>query len=201
MRAVKWYGAYDVRVEEAEEPKLLSERDAIIRPTLATICGTDLHIYRGEMTIIPGNTIGHEFMGIVEKVGRDVRRFSEGDRVIVSAWIADGECWFCRRQLYTQCENVNIFGMGPVYGESLEGAFAELVRVPYADITLIKAPEGVPDEKLVLVSDGLATGYDAVVNGGIRPGDIVAVVGCGPIGLLSGMCAETLGASQVIAID
>ncbi len=201
MRAVRWYGAYDVRVEDVGEPRLTSERDAIIRPTFATICGTDLHIYRGEITLVPGNIIGHEFMGIVEKAGKEVKRFNEGDRVIVSAWIADGECWFCRRRLYTQCENINIFGMGPVYGESIDGAFAELVRVPNADTVLIKAPDGVPDEKLVLISDGLATGYDAVVNSGMEPGDVVAVIGCGPIGLLSGMCADILGASQVIAID
>jgi len=201
MKAVKWYGAYDVRVEETSDPELKTEKDAIIRPTLATICGTDLHIYRGELTIVPGGTIGHEFMGTVEKVGKEVKNFREGDKVIVSAWIADGECWFCRQRLYTQCSSINIFGMGPVYGESLDGAFAELVRVPNADVVLIKAPEDIPDEKLVLASDGLATAYDAVLNGGVKAGDTVAVVGCGPIGLMSCMCADVIGASQVIAVD
>lgn len=201
MRAAAWYGPGDVRVEEREEPRLVSERDAIVRVTTASICGTDLHVYRGELTVVPGTVLGHEFMGIVERVGREVRRFREGNRVIVSAWVADGECWYCKRQLYTQCETVNIFGIGPVYGESLDGAFAELVRVPNADVTLIAAPEGVPDEKLVFIGDGLATGFDAVNNAGVSAGDVVAVVGSGPIGLMSGMCAVLLGASDVVMVD
>lgn len=201
MKALRWHGPYDVRVEEVEEPVLRNEGDAIIRTTAAAICGTDLHIYRGELAVVPGDVIGHEFMGVVEKVGKDVRRFSEGERVVVSAWVADGVCWFCRHQLYTQCENINIFGMGPVYGESLGGAFAEFVRVPNADTVLIKTPDRIPDDKLVMVGDGLATGYDAVVNAGVKPGDVVAIVGCGPIGLVSGMCAEAFGASEVVAVD
>ncbi len=201
MRAARWYGAGDIRVEDAAEPEIKSETDALVRPTAAAICGTDLHVFKGELTSVPGAIMGHEFMGVVEKVGPAVRKFREGDRVIVSCWVADGECWYCRHQLYTQCFNINIFGMGPVYGESLDGAFAELVRVPYADTVLIKAPEDVSDEKLVTVSDSLPTGFEAVVNGGMREGDVVVVIGCGPIGLLSGMCAELLGASQVIAVD
>ncbi|GBC70768.1 Alcohol dehydrogenase [Candidatus Calditenuaceae archaeon HR02] len=201
MRAVKWYGPFDLRVEEAPEPTIRLNEDALVRPTAAAICGTDLHVYTGALTVVPGGVLGHEFMGVVEKVGKDVKRFREGERVIVSAWIADGSCWFCRRQLHTQCENTNIFGMGPAYGESLDGAFADLVRVPYADTVMIKAPEGVPDEKLVMVSDALPTGHDAIINAGMEPGDIVAILGCGPIGLLSGMCAATYGASHVIAID
>jgi threonine dehydrogenase-like Zn-dependent dehydrogenase len=201
MRAARWYGPRDVRVEEKEESALVSERDAIVRVTTASICGTDLHVYRGELTVVPGTVLGHEFMGVVERVGSGVRRFRRGERVIVSAWVADGECWFCRKQLFTQCEGVNIFGMGPVYGESLDGAFAELVRVPNADVTLIRAPEGVPDERLVFIGDGLATGFDAVNNSGVSAGDVVAVVGSGPIGLMSGMCARLFGASEVLMVD
>jgi threonine dehydrogenase-like Zn-dependent dehydrogenase len=200
LKALRWHGPYDVRVEEVEEPSLKTEGDAIVRTTTAAICGTDLHIYRGELAVVPGDTVGHEFMGVVEKVGRGVKRFSEGDRVVVSAIVADGRCWFCRHQLYTQCENINIFGMGPVYGESLGGAFAESVRVPNADTVLIKAPDRIPDDRLVMVGDGLATGYDAVVNAGVKPGDVVAIVGSGPVGLVSGMCAEVFGASEVVVV-
>lgn len=201
MKAAKWYGAGDIRVEEAAEPKIIHESDALVAPTSAMICGTDLTLYNGDMTAVPGGIVGHEFMGVVKKVGAGVKKFRKGDRVVVSAWIADGTCWFCRHQLYTQCVNINIFGMGPVYGESLEGAFTELVRVPHADTVLIKAPENMDDEKLVAVSDSLPTAYEAIVNAGIRPGDTVAVIGCGPIGLLSGMCAQLLGASHVICVD
>ncbi|MEM0381734.1 MAG: alcohol dehydrogenase catalytic domain-containing protein [Nitrososphaerota archaeon] len=201
MRAVRWYGPHDLRVEEVAEPTLKTDEDAIVRPTMAAICGTDLNVYKGILTLVPGSVVGHEFMGVVEEVGRGVKRFSVGDRVIVSSWIADGRCWYCRKQMHTQCENVNIFGMGPVYGESLDGAFAELVRVPYADTVMTRVPENVPDEKLVMVSDALPTGHDAIVNAGMEYGDVVAVIGCGPIGLLSGMCAQAFGASQVIAID
>lgn len=201
MKAVKWFGAGDVRVEEAEKPKIRNDTDALVRPTSACICGTDLHVYRGELLSVPGTVMGHEFVGVVEEVGPSVKRFKPGDRVISSCWIADGTCWYCRHGYYTQCVNINIYGMGPVYGESLDGAFAELVRVPYADTVLIPAPENVPDEKLVTVGDSLATGFEAVVNAGMRPGDFVAVIGCGPVGLYSGMFARLLGASTVLAAD
>ncbi|MEN3047331.1 MAG: alcohol dehydrogenase catalytic domain-containing protein [Candidatus Caldarchaeales archaeon] len=201
MRAARWYGPGDIRVEEVERPRLRSETDALVRPTSACICGTDLHLYRGELTSVPGSVMGHEFMGVVEEVGPAVRRFRPGDRVISSCWIADGTCWFCRRGHYTQCANVNIYGMGPVYGETLDGAFAELVRVPYADTVLLRAPEGVPDAKLVTVGDSLATGYEAIVGGGMRPGDFAVVIGCGAVGLYSGIFARLLGASEVVMVD
>ncbi|MCS7110500.1 MAG: alcohol dehydrogenase catalytic domain-containing protein, partial [Candidatus Caldarchaeum sp.] len=201
VKAVKWFGAGDVRVGLADEPKLRSDSDALVRPTSACICGTDLHVYKGELTSVPGSILGHEFMGIVEEVGPAVKGFRPGDRVISSCWVADGACWYCRHGYYTQCMNINIYGMGPVYGESLDGAFAELVRVPYADTVLIPAPENVPDEKLVTVGDSLATGFEAVVNAGMKPGDFVVVIGCGPVGLYCGMFAQLLGASTVVAAD
>jgi Threonine dehydrogenase and related Zn-dependent dehydrogenases len=201
MKALKWYGPYDLRVEESEEPRIVNETDALVRPTLAGICGTDLHIYKGYLQIIPGNIIGHEFVGIVEEVGKGVKEFSKGDKVVVSCWVADGKCWYCKRGYYTQCVNINIFGIGPLYGEALQGAHAELVRVPYADVMLYKIPENIPDEKVVMLSDGLPAGYAGIVEGGIKAGDIVTILGFGPIGAVAGMCAKILGASLIIAID
>jgi threonine dehydrogenase-like Zn-dependent dehydrogenase len=201
MKALKWYAPYDLRVEEAEEPKIIKETDALIKPTLVGICGTDLHIYRGFLQIVPGNIIGHEFIGIVEEVGKEVKEFSKGDKVVVSCWVADGKCWYCKRGYYTQCVNINIFGLGPLYGETLQGAFSELIRVPNADVVLYKIPENIPDEKLVMLSDGLAAGYAGIVEGGMKPGDSVAILGFGPIGAVAGMCAKALGASLIIAID
>jgi len=201
MKALKWYGPYNLKVEEAEEPKIIKETDALVRPVLVGICGTDMHVYKGYLNIVPGDIIGHEFVGIVEKVGSHVRRVKEGDRVIVSCWIADGECWYCKKGFHTQCVNINIFGMGPVYGETYQGANAELVRVPYADTMLLKMPDDLSFEKALMISDGLPASYAGVVEAGIEPGDSVGIVGCGPIGLLAGMCAQVLGASQVIAID
>jgi threonine dehydrogenase-like Zn-dependent dehydrogenase len=201
MKALKWYGPYDLRVEETEEPKLIKDTDALVRPIYTGICGTDMHVYKGYINIVPGDIIGHEFVGIVEKVGSKVRKFKEGDRVIVSCWIADGECWYCIKGFHTQCVNINIFGMGPLYGESYQGADAELVRVPYADTILIKIPDDLSFEKALMISDGLPASYAGVVEGGFNAGDSVGIVGCGPIGLLAGMCAQLLGASQVIAID
>jgi threonine dehydrogenase-like Zn-dependent dehydrogenase len=201
MKALKWYAPYDLRVEEAEEPKIIKETDALIKPTLVGICGTDLHIYRGYLQIVPGNIIGHEFIGIVEEVGKEVKEFSKGDKVVVSCWVADGKCWYCKRGYYTQCVNINIFGLGPLYGETLQGAFSELIRVPNADVVLYKIPENIPDEKLVMLSDGLPAGYAGIVEGGMKPGDSVAILGFGPVGAVAGMCAKALGASLIIAID
>ncbi len=201
MKAARWYNPYDIRVEDVEKPKLLREDDALVRPTLAGVCGTDLHVYKGYITITPGDIIGHEFIGVVEEVGSAVKGFKKGDRVVVSCWIADGNCWYCKHGFYTQCERINIFGMGPVYGETYQGAHAELVRVPYANTMLMKIPDEISDEKALMVSDGLPAAFAGVVEGRIEVGDTVAILGCGPIGLLAGMCAQILGASQVIAID
>lgn len=201
LRAVKLYGPHDVRLEDVEEPKIEEKRDAIVKVKLTSICGTDMHIYRGHLDVGLGTVTGHEFVGVVEEVGEEVRHVVEGDRVLASCWIADGTCWYCKRGYYTQCVNVNIFGLGPLYGESVQGAHAELVRVPNADLVLSKIPNEVSDEKAVLVSDALPAGYAGVLEGGMEPGDNVVIMGCGPIGLLSGMCADMLGASQVIAVD
>lgn len=201
LRAVRWYAPYDVRVEDVEEPVSSKETDALVRPTLSAICGTDLHFYRGHVNIVPGDIIGHEFLGVVEKVGKEVKSVTEGDRVLVSCWVADGTCWYCRHGYYTQCMSINLFGCGPLYGETLGGGDAELVRIPNADVVLSKIPDGVSDERAVLASDGLPASYASVVEADMKPGDTVAVIGCGSIGLLCGMCARLLGASQVLGID
>lgn len=201
MKALRWYGPYDLRVEDVEEPKIIKDTDALVRPTIAAICGTDMHAYRGHLGLSQGDIIGHEFVGVVQKVGSAVRKFKPGDRVVVSCWIVDGSCWYCDNGYYTQCVNINIFGMGPLYGETYAGAHSELVRVPNADLMLAKIPDELSDEKVVTVSDGLPAAYGGLVEAGIQPGDSVAIIGCGPIGLMAGMCAQLLGASLVIGID
>jgi len=201
MKALKWYAPYNVKIEEAEEPEIVEETDAIIRTTLAGICGTDLHVYRGHVQIVPGNILGHEFVGIVEKIGRNVKNFEVGDRVVVSCWIADGTCWYCKNGFYTQCNKINIFGLGPLYGEEYPGAHAELVRVPNADLLLFKIPSEVEDEKVFALSDGLPASYAGIVEGNFKPGYSVAVLGFGPIGAMAAMCAKSLGAGKIFAVD
>lgn len=201
MKALKWYGPYSVKVEDIEEPKILDEKDAIVRVSLAGICGTDLHVYRGHLQLIPGNVIGHEFVGYVEKTGKEVKKFSKGDKVVVSCWIADGTCWYCLHGFFTQCEKINIFGLGPLYGEEIQGAHAELVRVPNADLLLFKVPQETSDEKIVTLSDGLPAAYAGLIEGGIKPGYSVAILGFGPIGAMAAISAQAIGAAQIIAID
>jgi len=201
MKALRWYAPYDVRVEDVEEPKIINETDAIVRVSLAGICGTDLHVYRGHFQIIPGNIIGHEFIGYVENVGKGVKRFSKGDRVVVSCWIVDGSCWYCMHGFYTQCEKINIFGLGPLYGEEISGAHAELVRVPNADVMLFKIPEEIKEEKILTLSDGLPAAYAGLIEGGFRPGYSVAVLGFGPIGAMAAICARAIGAGEIVTVD
>jgi threonine dehydrogenase-like Zn-dependent dehydrogenase len=201
MKALTWHAPKDVRVEEVEPPRVVDPQDVVIRITTSAICGSDLHIYRGRIPgILPGTVIGHEYVGIVEDRGPAVRRFKKGDRVGGAFRTACGACWYCRRRLYTHCENSMIFGYGLFFG-NLQGTQAEYARIPLADTTLFLVPPEVSDEQAVFVGDTLGTAFFAAEIGEIHPGDVVAVVGCGPVGLLTQMVAYAYGASRVVAVD
>jgi threonine dehydrogenase-like Zn-dependent dehydrogenase len=217
MRAVCWHGKGDVRVEKVPDPKLLNSRDAIVRVTLTAICGSDLHHYDGFLpTMRPGDIVGHEFMGEVVEVGPGVRNLRVRDRVVASAVIACGGCFFCRNRLPSQCDNTNpnalqaakLFGSSPaaVYGMShlfggYAGGQAEFVRVPLADVNTLKLQTDLDDEQVLFLSDIFPTGYFAAENANIQPGDTVAIFGCGPVGQFAIQSAYLLGAERVIAVD
>jgi 2-desacetyl-2-hydroxyethyl bacteriochlorophyllide A dehydrogenase len=201
MQAVAFYGPRDVRVEEVPKPGVEEPTDVLIRVDKAAICGTDLHPYHGRMEIEEGFVLGHEYMGVVEAKGAGVTSFEEGDRVVGSFFVACGNCWFCRRAIYMKCLAIRVFGLGFAMGD-LPGAQAEYLRVPEADLTLRKIPDdSLQDEDVLFVGDILTTGYDAVRKTDFRPGDVVAVVGAGPVGLCTIMASRALGAGRVVAID
>jgi len=203
MKGVVWHGPYDVRVvEDLPLPQIEKPDDAIIRVTRSAICGTDLHPYRGEIPDFQQQTLlGHEFTGIIEEVGPAVRDLRRGDRVLASDVIACGMCWFCRRGWHYQCEQVSLFGYGTVVGSYVPGGQADYVRIPFANVVLSKVPEALTDEQVLFVGDILTTGYTCARAGEVHPGAVVAVVGCGPVGLFALMSAQLLGASRVLAID
>jgi threonine dehydrogenase-like Zn-dependent dehydrogenase len=217
MKAVCWYGKEDVRVESVPDPSLINHRDAIIKITSTAICGSDLHLYGGFVPgMQKGDILGHEFMGEVVEVGKGVHNLSVGDRVVVPFPISCGTCFFCHKSLFSLCENSNpntelaeqVWGhsTGGIFGYShLTGGYAggqaEYARVPFADVGPIKIPEGLPDEKVLFLSDIFPTGYMAAEACGIEPGDTVAIWGCGPVGLFAAASAFLLGAERVIAID
>lgn len=202
MQALTFYGAHDVRVEEVPRPEITEPGDALLRVDRAAICGTDLHPYSGRMEIEDGFVLGHEYLGTIEATGEGVTEFEEGERAVGSFFVSCGKCWFCRRSSPMKCMALRVFGMGFALGD-LPGAQAQYLRVPEADLTLRKIPEngGLEDEDVLFVGDILTTGYDAVRKTDMRPGDVVAVVGCGPVGLSTVMAARALGAGRVVAID
>jgi threonine dehydrogenase-like Zn-dependent dehydrogenase len=219
MKAVCWMGANKMSVEDVPDPKILNPRDAIIKVTKTCICGSDLHLYNGFMPMMEqGDIVGHEFMGEVVEVGPGISKdkLKVGDRVVVPFTIACGNCLFCQKQLWSLCENSNpnywiaeklmgyspsgLFGYTHMLG-GYAGGQAQYARVPFADVGPLKIPAGIPDEKVVFLSDIFPTGYMAAENAGIEKGDTVAVWGCGPVGLLTIKSAFMLGAERVIAID
>jgi threonine dehydrogenase-like Zn-dependent dehydrogenase len=201
MKGVAFYGPGDVRVEEVPRPEMEESGDVLLRIDRSAICGTDLHPYHGRLMIEEGFVLGHEYMGTIEQKGDAVTQFEEGDRVVGSFFVSCGKCWFCRRGLYMKCMAIRVFGLGMAFGD-LSGAQSEYMRVPEADMTLRKMPEnGLGDEDVLFVGDILTTGYDAVRKAGMQPGDVVAVVGCGPVGLCTLMSARALGAGRVVGID
>jgi threonine dehydrogenase-like Zn-dependent dehydrogenase len=217
MKANCWMGTRHVQVEDVPEPKILNERDAIIRITSTAICGSDLHLYNGFVpTMKRGDVMGHEFMGEVVELGKNVKNLAVGDRVVVPFPIACGHCLQCEREMYSLCENSNpnawmaekMWGYSPcgIFGYShmlggYAGGQAEYARVPFADVGPIKVPDNLEDEKVLFLSDIFPTGYMAADMCGIQPGDVVAVWGCGPVGQFAIKSAYMLGAERVIAID
>ncbi|MEX0720148.1 MAG: zinc-dependent alcohol dehydrogenase [Balneolaceae bacterium] len=217
MRALCWHGKNDVRIDNVPDPKIKNAGDVIVKVTSTAICGSDLHLLSGLMpTLEEGDILGHEFMGEIVDVGKEVTKFQKGDRVVVPFTIACGHCHFCKNTLYSLCDNSNpkadkakkVMGHSPsgMFGYShmmggFSGGQAEYVRVPHADVGPIKVPESLTDEQVLFLSDILPTGYMAAENADITDGDTVAVWGCGPVGQLTIQSAWMLGAGRVIAID
>ena len=217
MKAVCWYGTHDVRVETVADPKILNPRDAIVKVTLAAICGSDLHLYDGQIPgMHKGDILGHEFMGEVVEVGPGVHNLKAGDRVVVPFTISCGRCFYCQQGLWSLCDNSNpnastaerlygssaagLYGYSHIFG-GFAGGQAQYVRVPFADIGPVKVPPELRDDQVLFLSDIFPTGYMAAENCNIRPGDTVAVWGCGPVGQFAIRSAYLLGAERVIALD
>jgi threonine dehydrogenase-like Zn-dependent dehydrogenase len=209
MRAMVYRGPYKIRVEEKDIPRIEHPNDAIIRVTLAAICGSDLHLYHG---LLPdtrvGMTFGHEFIGVVHEVGSSVRNLKVGDRVMVPFNIYCGSCFFCARGLYSNCHNVNAnaTAVGGIYGYShtaggYDGGQAEYVRVPFADVGPAIIPDDIQDEDALLMTDALSTGYFGAQLADIVEGDVVMVLGAGPVGLYAARSAWLMGAGRVIVVD
>ena len=200
MRAVTFRDVGDFQIEDVPKPSLQAASDVLLKVTLGAICGSDLHIYHGHTPINPGAVIGHEFTGVIEEVGPEVRRFRAGDRVVASFFTACGHCYLCRRGWFAQCVDKGTFGHGEYFG-NLGGGQAEWVVVPLADHTLEVIPEGMSDEQAIFVGDILSTAYFGAERAEIRPGDTVAVIGAGPVGLLAVMAAQLFGPARVYAVD
>jgi threonine dehydrogenase-like Zn-dependent dehydrogenase len=210
MRAVVFKGVGNIALEDVKDPVIQHDTDAIIRLTMSTICGTDLHFLRGTIPgVVPGTILGHEGVGVVEKIGSAVTNFKVGDRVVVPSTIGCGTCEHCERGDYAQCDGANpngpqmgtAFYGGPIISGPFHGMQAEKVRVPFADVNLVKIPDDLKDEEVILLSDILPTSYMAVEMADPKPDDAVAVFGCGPVGQLCIVVLKQLGVKNIIAID
>jgi 2-desacetyl-2-hydroxyethyl bacteriochlorophyllide A dehydrogenase len=200
MQAVTFQAPGQVRVEERPEPTLSAPDDAIVRVQATGVCGSDLHIYHGRVVIEPGFTIGHEYVGTVIDAGDAVHTVAVGDRVLGCFQSACGTCFFCRHGQFHKCEDSRTFGHGATLG-SLQGTQAELALIPHANLTLRRVPEGLSDDVALFAGDVMGTAYHAVTNAGLRPGQGVAVLGLGPVGLCTVQMARVAGASPLLAID
>jgi alcohol dehydrogenase len=199
MRALVYHGPGHKAWEEAARPKLVEDTDAIVRVDAVTICGTDLHILKGDVPeVTDGRILGHEAVGTIEEVGPGVKMVRPGDRVLVSCITACGRCRFCREGRYGQC----VGGGGWILGHNIDGTQAEYVRVPFADTSTYLVPSGVADDEILMLADILPTSYEVgVLNGSVRPGDVVVIVGSGPVGLAAVVAARLYSPSHVVAID
>ncbi len=199
MRALVYHGPGHKAWEEVARPRLVEDTDAIVRVDTVTICGTDLHILKGDVPeVTDGRILGHEAVGTVEEVGPGVKTVRPGDRVLVSCITACGRCRFCREGRYGQC----LGGGGWILGHNIDGTQAEYVRVPFADTSTYLVPSGVADDEILMLADILPTSYEVgVLNGSVRPGDVVVIVGSGPVGLAAIVAARLYSPSHVVAID
>lgn len=210
MKAVVFHGIGDIRLDDIEEPVIKEPTDAIIRITANAVCGTDLHMIRGTMgNMKEGTVLGHEAVGIIEQTGSSVRNLKPGDRVVVPSTIACGYCSYCRAGYYAQCDNANpngkragtaFFG-GPVETGSFNGLQAEKARIPFANVGPVKLPESITDDQALMLSDIFPTGYFGADIAEIKPGDTVAIFGCGPVGQFAILSAKIHGAGRIIAVD
>ena len=198
MKALVYLGPTKKAMEERPKPEITAPTDAIVRMTKTTICGTDLHILKGDVpTCQPGRILGHEGVGIVDKVGPAVTAFKPGDHVLISCVSACGKCEYCRKLMYSHCTTG-----GWILGNKIDGTQAEFVRIPYADTSLYPIPDGADEEALVMLSDILPTGFECgVLNGKVQPGSTVAIVGSGPIGLAALLTAQFYSPAEIIMID
>jgi len=198
MKALVYLGVEKKGLQERPKPGISAPTDAIVKITKTTICGTDLHILKGDVpSCQPGRILGHEGVGIVDAVGPGVTSFKPGDRVLISCISACGRCAYCRKSMYSHCTTG-----GWILGNSIDGTQAEFVRIPHADSSLYPIPDGADEEALVMLSDILPTGFECgVLNGKVQPGDIVAIVGAGPIGLATMLTAQFYSPAEIIMID
>jgi threonine dehydrogenase-like Zn-dependent dehydrogenase len=210
MKAVVYHGVGDIRLEDVSDPRIQDASDAIVRLTASAICGTDLHFVRGTVPgMVPGTILGHEGVGVVEEVGADVRNFVPGDRVVLTSTIACGACSYCRAGYQSQCDRANpngpqartsFFGVPKETGP-YQGLQADLARIPFANVGMVKLPDEVTDDQAILLSDIGPTGLFGADLAEITPGDTIAVFGCGPVGLFAIVSARLLGAGRIFAID
>lgn len=208
MKAVVYHGVGDIRVDDVPEPSISAPTDAIVRLSASAICGTDLHFVRGTMVgTVEGRVLGHEGVGVVEQVGDDIRNLEIGDRVVVCSTIGCDSCSYCRAGYFSQCDNANpngpttaFFG-GPDAAGGYDGMQAEKVLVPFAHVTCVKLPDEVSDDQAILLSDIFPTGWFGAEAAEITQGDVVAVLGCGPVGLFAIDSAQLQGAGRVLAVD
>lgn len=198
MKALVYHGPGKKAWEERPRPKLQNDKDAIVRVLKTTICGTDLHIMKGDVPeVADGRVLGHEGIGIVEEAGKSVASFKRGDRVLISCITSDGSCEFCKKGMYSHC----VHG-GWILGHTIDGTQAEYVRIPYADTSLYAIPEGINEDAFVMLSDVFPTAFECgVLNGQIKPGDTVAIIGAGPIGLAALLTSKFYSPSRIIMID
>jgi 2-desacetyl-2-hydroxyethyl bacteriochlorophyllide A dehydrogenase len=200
MRAVTFQAPGEVQVDEVPEPELLAADDAIVRVAASGICGSDLHIYHGRLQIEQGFVIGHEFVGEVVAAGEEVTRVEVGDRVLGTYATACGECFFCKRGEFHKCDESRVYGHGETLG-SLQGAQAELVLVPHANLALRRVPEGLSDDVALFAGDVMGTGFHAIDSRPLAEGETAAILGVGPVGLCAVQAARAAGAAEVVAID
>jgi len=200
MQAVTFQAPGEVALEERPEPELIERDDAIVRVEATGVCGSDLHIYHGRVSMEQGFTLGHEFVGTVVAAGDGVTQVAGGDRVLGCFCSACGQCFFCRRGDFHKCDEGRVFGHGKTLG-SLQGAQAEQVLVPHANLTLRRVPDGMSDDVALFAGDVMGTGFHAVDQAGLRPGDTAAVLGLGPVGLCAVQAAKAAGVAKVVAID